>query len=30
MSVASAPMRISFAGGGPDLAGFYTQYPGRG
>jgi D-glycero-alpha-D-manno-heptose-7-phosphate kinase len=29
MIVASAPMRISFAGGGTDLADFYTRYTGR-
>jgi D-glycero-alpha-D-manno-heptose-7-phosphate kinase len=29
MVVSSAPMRISFVGGGTDLADFYTLYPGR-
>jgi D-glycero-alpha-D-manno-heptose-7-phosphate kinase len=29
MIISSAPMRISFAGGGTDLPDFYTRYPGR-
>jgi D-glycero-alpha-D-manno-heptose-7-phosphate kinase len=29
MIISSAPMRISFAGGGTDLPDFYTKYPGR-
>jgi D-glycero-alpha-D-manno-heptose-7-phosphate kinase len=29
MIISSAPMRISFVGGGTDLPDFYTKYPGR-
>lgn len=29
MIIARAPMRISFVGGGTDLASFYRRYPGR-
>ena len=29
MIISSAPMRISFAGGGTDLSDFYTRYTGR-
>ena len=29
MIISSAPMRLSFAGGGTDLPDFYTKYPGR-
>jgi D-glycero-alpha-D-manno-heptose-7-phosphate kinase len=29
MIISSAPMRISFAGGGTDFPEFYTRYPGR-
>jgi len=29
MIISSAPMRISFVGGGTDLPDFYKQYPGR-
>ena len=29
MIIVRAPMRISFVGGGTDLADFYTKYPGR-
>lgn len=29
MIVSRAPLRISFVGGGTDLAGFYREYPGR-
>jgi D-glycero-alpha-D-manno-heptose-7-phosphate kinase len=29
MIISSAPMRISFVGGGTDLPDFYTRYPGR-
>lgn len=29
MIVVRAPLRISFAGGGTDIASFYTRYPGR-
>lgn len=29
MIVVRAPLRISFVGGGTDLAGFYKKYPGR-
>ena len=29
MIIARAPLRISFVGGGTDLADFYTRYPGR-
>ncbi len=29
MIVVRAPLRMSFVGGGTDLAGFYTKYPGR-
>lgn len=29
MIITRAPLRISFVGGGTDLPGFYTQYPGR-
>jgi D-glycero-alpha-D-manno-heptose-7-phosphate kinase len=29
MILSSAPMRISFAGGGTDFPEFYTKYPGR-
>jgi D-glycero-alpha-D-manno-heptose-7-phosphate kinase len=29
MVISSAPMRISFAGGGTDFPEFYTKYPGR-
>ncbi len=29
MIVVRAPLRISFVGGGTDLAGFYRKYPGR-
>ena len=29
MIIIRAPMRISFAGGGTDMASFYRRYPGR-
>ncbi len=29
MIITRAPVRISFVGGGTDLQGFYTRYPGR-
>jgi D-glycero-alpha-D-manno-heptose-7-phosphate kinase len=29
MIISRAPMRISFVGGGTDIAEFYTRYPGR-
>lgn len=29
MIISRAPLRISFVGGGTDLAGFYRRYPGR-
>ena len=29
MIITRAPLRISFVGGGTDIAKFYTKYPGR-